>query len=113
MRKLKGRKREKVKLRTMVRTDEGLVKKAIVSVLEDMEEIAGAFLFGSALGPCRPDSLEGHPFQIVPLNITNCIFAFNVIKHGRLIYERDHETITNSIEILSRRYGENYFFKVS
>ncbi len=40
---------------------------------------------GSALGTCRLDSLGGHPFQIVPLNITNCIFAFNVIKHRRLI----------------------------
>ncbi len=85
MRKLKGRKGEKGKLRTMVRINEDLIKKAIVSVLEDVEEIAEAFLCGSALGSCRLDSLGGHPFQIVPLNITNCIFAFNVIKHRRLI----------------------------
>ena len=47
-------------------------------------------------------------FQVVPLNITNCIFAFNVIRKGQLIYESDHEAVTDFIEIISRRYGENY-----
>jgi hypothetical protein len=42
------------------------------------------------------------------LNTANSIFAFKVIKNGHLIYDRGHETITDFIEIISRRYGENY-----
>ena len=124
----------------MVRIDEDRIKGAVVSTLMDMKEIAGVYLFGSALGLCRPDSdidiglvikplygkpdkyyldialaaetrldpIDGHPFQVVPLNITDCIFAFNVIRKGQLIYESDHEAVTDFIEIISRRYGENY-----
>ena len=124
----------------MVRIDEDRIKEAVGSALMDMKEIAGVYLFGSALGLCRPDSdidigmvikplygkpdkyyldialaaetrldpIDGHPFQVVPLNITDCIFAFNVIRKGRLIYESDHEAVTDFMEIISRRYGENY-----
>ena len=124
----------------MVRIDEDRIKGAVVSTLTDMKEIAGVYLFGSALELCRPDSdidiglvikplygkpdkyyldialaaetgldpIDGHPFQVVPLNITDCIFAFNVIRKGRLIYESDHEAVTDFMEIISRRYGENY-----
>jgi len=127
-------------LRSMVRIDEDRIKGAVVSTLMDMKEIAGIYLFGSALGLCRPDSdidiglvikplygkpdkyyldialaaetrldpIDGHPFQVVPLNITDCIFAFNVIRKGRLIYDPDHEAVTDFTEIISRRYGENY-----
>jgi len=127
-------------LRSMVRIDEDRIKGAVVSTLMDMKEIAGVYLFGSALGLCRPDSdidiglvikplygksdkyyldialaaetrldpIDGHPFQVVPLNITDCIFAFNVIRKGQLIYESDHEAVTDFTEIISRRYSENY-----
>ena len=127
-------------MRSMVRIDEDRIKGAVVSTLMDMKEIAGVYLFGSALGLCRPDSdidiglvikplygkpdkyyldialaaetrldpIDGHPFQVVPLNITDCSFAFNVIRKGRLIYESDHEAVTDFMEIISRRYGENY-----
>ena len=124
----------------MVRIDEDRIKEAVGSALMDMKEIAGVYLFGSALGLCRPDSdidiglvikplygkpdkyyldialaaetrldpIDGHPFQVVPLNITDCIFAFNVIRKGRLIYEQDHDAVTDFTEMISRRYGENY-----
>jgi len=127
-------------LRRMVLIDEDRIKGAVVSTLTDMKGIAGVYLFGSALGLCRPDSdidiglvikplygktdkcyldialaaearldpINGHPFQVVPLNITDCIFAFNVRRKGRLIYEPDHEAVTDFTEIISRRYGENY-----
>ena len=127
-------------MRSMVRIDEDRIKGAVVSTLMDMKEIAGVYLFGSALGLCRPDSdidiglvikplygkpdkyyldialaaetrldpIDGHPFQVVPLNITDCIFAFNVIRKGRLIYELDHDAVTDFMEMISRRYGENY-----
>lgn len=128
------------RLKTMVRVHEGLIAKTVGQVLEGVEEIAGAYLFGSALELCRPDSdidiglvikplsgepenyyfkvalivegrlgrLDGHPFDVIPLNTASSIFAFKVIKNGHLIYGRDHETITDFIEIISRRYGENY-----
>ncbi len=124
----------------MVSIDEDRIKEAVGSALMDMKEIAGVYLFGSALGLCRPDSdidiglvikplygkpdkyyldialaaetgldpIDGHPFQVVPLNITDCIFAFNVIRKGRLIHESDHEAVTDFTEIISRRYSENY-----
>lgn len=124
----------------MVRIDEDRIKEAVGSALMDMKEIAGVYLFGSALGLCRPDSdidiglvikplygkpdkyyldialaaetrlnpIDGHPFQVVPLNITDCIFAFNAIRKGRLIYERGHDAVTDFTEMISRRYGENY-----
>jgi len=127
-------------LRRMVCIDEDRIKEAVGSALMDMEEIAGVYLFGSALGLCRPDSdidiglvikplygkpdkyyldialaaetrldpIDGHPFQVVPLNITDCIFAFNVIRKGRLIHEPDHEAVTDFTEMISRCYGENY-----
>lgn len=127
-------------LKTMVRVHEGLIAKTVGQALEGVEEIAGAYLFGSALELCRPDSdidiglvikplsgepeayyfkmalavenrlgrLDGHPFDVIPLNTANSIFAFKVIKSGHLIYDRDHETITDFIEIISRHYGENY-----
>ena len=124
----------------MVHIDEDRIKGAVGSALMDMKEIAGVYLFGSALGLCRPDSdidiglvikplygkpdkyylnialaaetrldpIDGHPFQVVPLNITDCIFAFNVIRKGRLIHESDHEAVTDFTEVISRRYSENY-----
>jgi len=124
----------------MVRIDKNLIKNTVFSTLGNMEDIAGVYLFGSALKLCRPDSdidiglvikplygkpdkyyldialtaearldpIDGHPFQVIPLNITDCIFAFKVIRHGQLIYERDHDAVTDFIEIISRRYGENY-----
>ena len=124
----------------MVQIDEDRIKGAVGSALMDMKEIAGVYLFGSALELCRPDSdidiglvikplygkpdkyyldialaaetrldpIDGHPFQVVPLNITDCIFAFNVIRKGRLIHESDHEAVTDFTEVISRRYSENY-----
>ncbi len=52
--------------------------------------------------------LDGHPFDVVPLNTANSIFAFKVIKGGRLIYNRMPSVITDFIERISRLYGENY-----
>lgn len=117
-----------------------LIVKTVTPSLETRQEIAAAFLFGSALELCRPDSdidiglvvtplngfpeheyerianaisnelpkLDGHPFDVVPLNTANSIFAFKVIKGGRLIYNRMPSVVTDFIERISRLYGENY-----
>ena len=34
-------------------------------------------------------------FQVVPLNITDSIFAFSVIRTGQLIHEPDHKAVTD------------------
>jgi len=117
------------------------IVKVITPVLGTEQSVAGAYLFGSALELCRPDSdidiglvisplfglpeeyyegvannvinqlppVDGHYFDIVPLNIVNSIFAFGVIKKGRLLYNRHPGIITDFIEKTSRLYAENYF----
>ncbi|MGI9861795.1 nucleotidyltransferase domain-containing protein [Moorella naiadis] len=124
----------------MIRIPTDLIAKTVTPALKSREEIAGAYLFGSALELCRPDSdidiglvidplagppeeyyeriansianrlsrLNGHPFDVVPLNIINSIFAFKVIKSGRLIYNGRPLIVSDFIEKTSRQYAENY-----
>ncbi|WP_338825109.1 hypothetical protein MHOCP_06710 [Moorella humiferrea] len=124
----------------MIRIPTDLIAKTVTQALESREEIAGAYLFGSALELCRPDSdidiglvidplygppeeyyeriansianrlsrLNGHPFDVVPLNIMNSIFAFKVIRNGRLIYNVRPLIVSDFIEKISRQYAENY-----
>jgi len=51
---------------------------------------------------------DSHPFDVVPLNTADSIFAFKVIRGGRLIYNRMPPVVTDFIERISRLYGENY-----
>jgi predicted nucleotidyltransferase len=55
-------------LKTMVRVREDLIIKVVVPILEELKEIAGAYLFGSALGLCRPDSDIDIGLVIKPLS---------------------------------------------
>ncbi len=52
----------------MVRVREDLIIKVVVPILEELKEIAGAYLFGSALGLCRPDSDIDIGLVIKPLS---------------------------------------------
>lgn len=50
----------------LVTVDLKLVEERVRGILPDFPQVAGAYLFGSALGPCRPDSdidlaLVSHP----------------------------------------------------
>lgn len=124
----------------MIRIPTGLIVNIVTPVLEKRKEIAGAYLFGSALELCRPDSdidigliispitgqheeyyeiitnhiansligLMGHAFDVIALNIVNGIFAYKVIKNGRLIYNSRPAEVTDFMEQTSRHYGENY-----
>ncbi len=49
-----------------------------------------------------------HHFDLVVLNHTSAIFAYKVINQGRLIYGRNHDLITDFMEIVSRKRAENY-----
>ncbi|SHI78330.1 hypothetical protein [Desulfofundulus thermosubterraneus] len=51
---------------------------------------------------------EGRPYDIVLLNPERLLFAFRVIKEGKLIYARDMERITDVMEYVSRRYADLY-----
>jgi predicted nucleotidyltransferase len=125
---------------SMVIVPEEAVLSRVKPVLSAEKEIAGAYLFGSALGMCRPDSdidlgliiqpltgqpdvyyeqtvervlsnLSGigrHKFDIVPLNLSNAIFAFKVLKEGKLIFSAVPRIVADFMESISRQYGENY-----
>lgn len=115
----------------MVRLDTNLIYERVVKVLANFPEVAGAYLYGSALEGCRPDSdidiglvlheeksneqinkelesvvaasfepLDGHPFDIVVLDLANPIFCFRVIRDGQLIYSKK---ILNGLLILWSR----------
>lgn len=40
----------------LVRIDRRLISEIVIPLLQDMPQIIAAYLFGSALGECRPDS---------------------------------------------------------
>ena len=124
----------------LVRIDLAQVIETMGPVLESRETVAGAYLFGSALGPCRPDSdidvglvlfpdrivsekageflledilealprIDHHPYDLVILNQVSALFAFRVISQGHEIYARDPEVMSDFMERVSRRRGEDY-----
>lgn len=124
----------------MIKLSRDLIANAVTLVLEAEPAVAGAYLFGSALGLCRPDSdidvgivikpisglseeyyedianrisnrlqrIDGHAFDVVPLNIVNSIFAFRVAKTGDLIYQGCLDIVTDFVEQISRQYADNY-----
>ena len=127
-------------MHTLVYMDISLILGKLLPVLKSHEEVVGAYIFGSILGQCRPDSdidvgillapgvsysekeaekiqasmlddlppLNNHSFDIIILNQASAIFAFKVISQGRLVYETDHEAVTDFMELTSRRRAENY-----
>lgn len=119
--------------------DKDAVNSQVAGVLKKFPQIAGAYLFGSSLGACRPDSdidiglvvediklneresaqleaeirdsfypFNGHPYDIILLDLKNSIFCFRVIKEGRLIYARNPDRIADVMEDVSRRYADSY-----
>ncbi|MGB9904452.1 MAG: nucleotidyltransferase domain-containing protein [Desulfotomaculales bacterium] len=124
----------------MVKIDLEAVARKVRAALENFPQVAGAYLFGSALGNCRPDSdidlglvlepgtdpesaagyrleaeiscllppFEGHPFDLFLLNPKKPLFAFKVMKEGKLVYCRNRERVTDVLETVSRRYADLY-----
>ena len=124
----------------MLKFNMDLVTMPVREVLAGFPQVAGAFIFGSILGECRPDSdidlglileagistdspagegleagismrlppIDGHPFDLVLINPDKPIFAFKAISQGKMIYVRDHNRVTDVIELVSRRYAELY-----
>ncbi len=120
--------------------DTDMIIEKVKTVLRDFPEVAGAYLFGSILGHCRPDSdidlglvleggltpdspegdrlesalaillppFRGHRFDITILRPDKPLFAFKVIREGKLVYSRNPDRIADVVEIVSRRYAELY-----
>jgi len=102
--------------------------------LRTVPDVAGAYLFGSALDDefrpesdvdlgliarpgadvaqvtgdvewaCRP--IRGHFVHATVLHPRGTIFAYGVIAHGSLIYCTDQDVVTDLIEVVARHYEE-------
>ena len=119
-------------MRDLVRMSLADVEARVRKILPAFPDIAGAYLFGSCLGPCRPDSdidlglvlrgdvdaiylealvsgalglVEGHPFHITVL--TPGEFAFQTIHAGRLVYEADVDAVADMIEQVAKDHHRN------
>ncbi|MBS3948144.1 MAG: hypothetical protein KGZ57_07600 [Dethiobacter sp.] len=122
----------------LVRVDINTIKDSLIPFLKSRKVISGAYLFGSVLDRCRPDSdidvgillvpgiaypeaekimeelylklppVNRRPYDIIILNHCSAIFAYRVITGGRLIYADNMETVTDFMESISRQRAENY-----
>lgn len=126
----------------LVTVDLKPVEDVVRRILPRFPAVAGAYVFGSALGPCRPDSdidiglvphadvlaggdplarerlearvaaalgrLDGHPFDVVLLDLDDPIFTFKVIRTGRLMYIGDENRVTDFMEAAAQSYREAY-----
>jgi len=125
-------------LSQLVRVEINRITDSLIPSLKSRKAIAGAYLFGSVLDQCRPDSdidvgillvpgiayaeaenileklylelppVHKHPYDIIILNHCSAIFAYRVITQGRLIYAQDMEPVTDFMENISRQRAENY-----
>lgn len=126
-------------METFVTADREAIAQRSAEVLKSFPQVAGAYLFGSALDKCRPDSdidialvledielserektqledeiassfipMEGHPFDIVVLDPGKPVFGYQVLREGHLIYVRNHERVTDVLEMVSRRAADVY-----
>lgn len=126
-------------MESLVTVDREAIKKRVHEVLKDFSQVAGAYLFGSALDKCRPDSdidialvfedinlterekmrledeiayrlnhLERHSFDILVLDPGKPVFSYQVLREGLLIYVRNHEQVTDVLELVSRRAADLY-----
>lgn len=120
----------------LVQVDKSKIKEKVTTVFNQYPQIVGAYLFGSTLGKCRPDSdidigvfidrkinekkrdylagelaiklepIDGHPFDINVVLPGETIFAYRIISEGTLIYVSDQNRMRDLVEQVSREYAE-------
>lgn len=120
----------------LVRVDREQISQRVEAVSRRFPEIAGIYLFGSALGGCRPDSdvdlgvfvrpglserersrlenelalqftpLAGHQFDVTVVDPRHAHFAFRVFSEGVPLYVGDSEQLTDLMERVSREKAE-------
>ncbi len=126
-------------LESLVTVDRTAIVTRVEEVLKGFPQVAGAYLFGSALDKCRPDSdidiaivlednhlsekakehltseiegllkpVERHHFDVVILEPEKLIFSYQVLREAVLIYDRNHERVTDVVEIITRRAADVY-----
>lgn len=129
--------RSKAAHRPLVTLDQTALAEHIASALRGATDlpVAGAYLFGSALSRCRPDSdidvglvpaagvddldadwtVQGRaeqvlrPFRGHPVDVSPLragLFAFEVVCSGRLVYVRDRAAVDDFVERVCRRGPE-------
>lgn len=124
--------------RNLIKIDLEKLNEYIFSKLKQFPEIEGAYLFGSCLEMMRPESdidlgiifkenlksqnvdfiiekiyrflghFDNHPFDIVSLRDVNTILAFKIIHKGQLVYISNKDSVTDFIEITSKKYSDVY-----
>ena len=98
----------------LVTIEKSRIELHVATVARQIPELVAAYLFGSALGPCRPDSdidlgiilrpgegtraddrlealldrMDGHPFHVSLLRVESA-FAFHVVQSGHVVYSAD------------------------
>lgn len=120
----------------LVRLDRQRIRDLVVEVMKGYPEVLGAYLFGSALDRCRPDSdvdvgvfvqpdlserdrfalenrlaqrltpVDGHPFDLTVVDPRQTHFAFRVFNKGVPLFVGDPERLTDLMERVSREHGE-------
>ncbi len=119
----------------LVTVDREAISRRVVPAVEVEPQVIAAYLFGSALGRCRPDSdidigivstcqgererlylearivnrlqpLDGHPFDVIALDPGDILFSFSVVHHGVPLYVRDRDRLGDFLYAVSRPYGE-------
>ncbi len=120
----------------LVRLDHQLIRERVEALVPGFPEIVGVYLFGSAVGQCRPDSdvdlgvfvrpalserdrfllenklalklppLAGHPFDVTVVDPRHVHFAFRVFSEGIPFYVGDPEQLTDLMERVSRERAE-------
>jgi predicted nucleotidyltransferase len=120
----------------LVRIDPEAIRDRVVPALAGYPEILAGYLFGSALGECRPDSdidlgvfvgadldprqqqrleaklalelppLAGHPFDLNLIDPEQTILAFRILREGVPLLVRNWEQFDSLTEKISRDYSE-------
>lgn len=117
----------------LIRVARDRVVAAVLQGLRSVSGVAGAYLFGSILGPCRPDSdidlgivprvgsdpfqlvgdveaacrpLDGHFVHATILEARRVLFSFEVASRGELLYCADRDVVTDFIEAVALRYQD-------
>jgi predicted nucleotidyltransferase len=120
----------------LIRVPHAAIAEAVRRALRSVRGVAGAYLFGSSLDECRPDSdidigvvpapgadpfqligdveaacrsVDGHTVHATVLDGRDVLFCFAVLDGGELLYCPDPNTVTDLIEHVARRYADVAF----
>jgi len=121
---------------SLVRVEYEPLYEQVKTALYQTPEVVAAYLYGSALDKCRPDSdlniaifvpkefnerirdfleiklllelppLEGHSFDLKVINFEDFLLAFHILKEGRALIVTNQDIFGDLIEEISLKYLE-------